>query len=158
MISACDHRTAAAKPTWEQPGLVATAEVGDRTELRVYSPADWDVAIDATATTNGAVVTSADVFSRADHFVCGGGPFGGDELACVRDGKRAEIGVLIGRPNQELAQFRSLGKLPGRPFTGGFASPDGKRLLAQRADGFSMRSRPPVERPGRSSAVCPSPC
>ena len=44
--------------------------------------------------------------------------------------------MLIGRPNQELAQFRSLGKLPGRPFTGVFASPDGKRLLAQRADGF----------------------
>jgi hypothetical protein len=40
LISACDHRTAAVKPTWEQPGLVATAEVGDRTELRVYSPAD----------------------------------------------------------------------------------------------------------------------
>jgi hypothetical protein len=29
LISACDHRTAAAKPTWEQPGLVATGDVGN---------------------------------------------------------------------------------------------------------------------------------
>lgn len=48
LISACNHGTASATPSWEQPatfrpvpsGLIATAQAGDRTELRVYSATD----------------------------------------------------------------------------------------------------------------------
>lgn len=91
----------------------------------------------ASATTNGSKVIAAEIWGPSSIlFTCGGGPFGGNELACVGAGEQAEVGVLIGDVNQELARFRSLGKLPGAPFTRVFAGPDGKHLLAQRADGF----------------------
>jgi hypothetical protein len=68
-------------------------------------------------------------------FTCGGQPIAKFELACT-GGDKAEIGALIVDPPQSDGAFQSLGKLPGKPFSGVFASPDGKRLLAQRPDGF----------------------
>jgi hypothetical protein len=46
------------------------------------------------------------------------------------------VGALTIHPPAAKADFRLLGRVPGKPFTGVFASPDGTRLLAQRADGF----------------------
>jgi hypothetical protein len=95
-------------------------------------PAPWfprDYSIPATATqsfdipapplhvaarTNGRTVTGADILDATKfRFTCGGGPLGTGELACVGEGKQAEVGVLTADVHEETTRFRLLGKLRG---------------------------------------------
>jgi hypothetical protein len=119
------------------PDAAASAAEGQQTFSVPVLHADVIVVMTDRSLVSADILGLADSNGRRDYlFTCAGPQIGKFELACVGSGKKAELGALTLPPQQSTAEFRSLGKVPGKPFTAVFPSPDGKRLLAQRADGF----------------------
>ncbi|MFB9236353.1 hypothetical protein ACFFWC_12455 [Plantactinospora siamensis] len=89
-------------------------------------------------------LVEADVIGRDDDqdggsdllYTCHGPQVRSWTVPCFGGGPHAELATLTADPATKIATIRIIAKLGGRPFTNLYVAPDGKRLLAERADGF----------------------